>query len=385
ELEAASSARPEPVANETDLAMLLCTSGSTGAPKACTVPHRTAIRMGEIHLESLGLRSTDVLFSPFPLFHVDAAILTVVPALLLGACAAIGQGFNPSTFWDEVRTANATVVDFMGDSLNLLANQPATAGDLENPLRLVWGAHVSDLALGAEFERRFELRLISNYGLTDAAIVAYQPLDQPARLGAAGMPVHPYDVRIFDEFDDELGAGEVGEIVVRSLEPWAMTTGYYGMPAATAARSRNLWFHTGDLGELDEDGYLHVRGRKSDEAGGQGAGVLLSDVEDVVASHPGVVESAAVRVATGATQGVKICVVPRAGVSLAADDIWAHCDAHLGAERTPRYLEIVAALPKTPTHKVEKSRLERGWLTPATVDRANASGQDLAPAPERSE
>ncbi|MFT3863808.1 MAG: AMP-binding protein [Solirubrobacterales bacterium] len=379
ELESFAGERPRATIGGSDLAMLLTTSGSTGTPKACELPHRTALRIAETHVEALSLRSTDVLFCPFPLFHIDASLLTVVPALLLGACAAIGSGFDAEAFWEEAEEAGATIIDLLGDSLASLSRLPPLASDSTNGVRLAWGAYLADPALADEFERRFDLRMAGGmYGLTDVAIVAYQPLDEPQRAGSAGKPVRSFDLRIFDEFDEEVPSGEVGEVVVRPTEPWAMSTGYYSMPEATLEGSRNLWRHTGDLGHLDADGYLYIRGRKAHETGRESGSASLLAIEDTVGAHPEVVEAAAFRVGEDADAEVKVCVVPVAGSALDPTVIWAFCEEKLAADGIPRYLELLPALPKTPTRKVEKYELQRDWLTPGTVDRRSRRIRDFS-------
>ncbi len=173
-----------------------------------------------------------MLYCPFPLFHLDAAMLTVMPALVLGTTAAIGERFSASGFWHEVRRFGATVFDFMGATLTMLHEQPARPDDGDNPARLGWGVPVPDFA--PEFEARFGVQLVELYGSTDAGIPVYQPLDEPRRPGSCGKPIAAYDVELHDESGTPVPVGETGEIVVRPNEPCLMSDGYFGMAEAIA-------------------------------------------------------------------------------------------------------------------------------------------------------
>ena len=182
-----SPATPAPITSMhivTDPAMVMFTSGTTGPSKGCVLSHRYAVRQAQLMIDNLGLRSDDVLYCPFPMFHIDATIMTIVPAMLLGTTAAIGERFSASGFWDEIRSAGATVFDFMGATLTMLHKRPPAPGDRDNPARLGWGVPVPEFA--AEFEDRFGLTLTELYGSTDAGIPIYHPVDEPRRQGSCG-------------------------------------------------------------------------------------------------------------------------------------------------------------------------------------------------------
>jgi crotonobetaine/carnitine-CoA ligase len=359
---------PHHVGHDTGPAMLVFTSGTTGRSKACTLSHRYAVRHAELIARHLRFTPDDVLYSPFPLFHVDAAVFTVMPALVLGATAAIGERFRTAEFWREVRAFGATVFDFMGATLAMLWKQPPAPDDADNPVRLAWGVPMPEFADG--FEQRFGLTLVEVYGLTDTGIPIYSPCDQPRRPGACGRAVAPFTVRIVDADDDEVPDGEVGELVVRSDEPAIITDGYFNDPTATLAATRNLWFHTGDLAWRDPDGFFHFVGRKKDVIRRRGENISAFEVEEIVGGHPGVLECAAFGVRSELTEeDVKVCVVRRPGTALAADDLVRYCEGRMSRHMVPRYVEFVDVLPRTPTEKVEKYRLKEQGITAATWDR----------------
>ncbi len=365
-----TSSGPAPSAGhgERDRALVLFTSGTTGRSKGCVLSHRYAVRQAELMVQHLKLRADDVLYSPFPLFHLDAAVFTVMPALVLGTTAAIGVRFSASGFWAEVRAFGATVFDFMGATLTILHKRPAARDDAVNPARLGWGVPLPEFA--PDFERRFDLRLVECYGSTDVGVPIYTQPDQPRRPGSCGQPIEAYQVRLVDTEDREVAVGEVGEIVVRPNEPSLISDGYLGMPEETVRATRNLWFHTGDLARRDADGFVYFVGRRKDVIRRRGENISAFEVEEVIELHPDVLEAAAFGVQSELTeQEVMIAVVPRPGHSVLPADLVSFCQPRMGRHMIPRYVEVVDALPKTPTEKVEKYRLVERGVGPTTWDR----------------
>ena len=171
--------RPE--SDELDPAVMLFTSGSTGVPKACVLSRRYVVRAGELHVKYLGLREDDVLFTPFPLFHIDAATLTVSAAIAAGATAALSKRFSASRFWDEVRASGATVFNFMGATANILWKRPPSEQDTHHAVRMAWGVPMPACEPG--WQARFGFPLVEVYGLTDAGVPAYQDIHRPRVAG----------------------------------------------------------------------------------------------------------------------------------------------------------------------------------------------------------
>ena len=349
-------------------ATLLFTSGTTGPAKACALSHRYLLRQGQLHAKHLELRAGDVLYCPFPLFHVDAATLTVSAALAVRATAALGPRFSASGFWDEIRAVRATVFNFMGATLTMVWKRPPTPADRDHRVRLAWGVPMPEWQAG--FEARFGIPLRQVYGLTDAGIPVYDPVavDQQ-RAGRAGRVVEEYQIAIDESQRREGDPPGVGEILVRGREPGLVMNGYYGDDQATAATVVDGWVRTGDLGELDEDGYLAFHGRLSDSIRRRGQNISAFEVEELVTSHPDVVEAAAIGVPSDLTEeDVLVCVVRRAGSSLDADALATHCVAHGPRHLAPRYVRFLTELPKTPTEKVQKTALRTEAVTSDTRD-----------------
>jgi crotonobetaine/carnitine-CoA ligase len=346
-------------------ALVLFTSGTTGRSKGCLLSHRFAVRQAELMVRNFGLRADDVLYCPFPLFHLDATVMTVMPALVLGAVAAIGERFSASGFWPEVRAMGATVFDFMGATLTILHKRQSEVDDGDHRVRLGWGVPMPDFA--AEFEDRFRVKLVEAYGSTDVGVPIYSDPALPRRPGSCGRPIPEYDVRIVDASDRPVPVGGVGEIVVRPNEPGLINDGYLGMPAESLAARRNLWFHTGDLARQDADGYVYFVGRLSDSIRRRGENISAFEVEEVVAAHPDILEAAAYGVPSDLTEeDVMVAVVPRPGRTVDPAALVAWCADRMARHMVPSYVDVVAALPKTPTEKVEKHALKARGVTPTT-------------------
>jgi carnitine-CoA ligase len=351
-----------------DTAALLFTSGTTGRSKACQLSHQYFIEQATILLRDFELRPDDVLYCPFPLFHADATALTTVPALLLGATAAIAPRFSASRFWYEVRAHGATVFDFMGATLSILHKAPPREDDADNPVRLAWGVPVPDWV--EDFERRFDVKVVELYGSVEASIPITQPLHVPRVAGSCGRVTEGFEVQIHDELDRPVPPGAPGELVIRPQKPSVILDGYFGMPEATAEAFRNLWFHSGDVAKIDADGNVFFVGRKKEAIRRRGENISAFEVEEGILLHPDVLEAAAIGVPSELTEEeVKVCVVRRPGSTLGYDELVEHCQRTLARFQVPRFLEWVDRLPKTPTGKVSKYPLREMPFTSRTWDR----------------
>lgn len=355
-----------------DPAMFLFTSGTTGRSKACMLSHRYVLRHAALMSRSLGFTEDEVSYSAFPLFYIDATVYTVGSSLLLGATAAIGERFSASGFWDDIRHFGATNFDFVGATLAFLSDQPPSPADRQHSVRLAWGIPLPPNA--REFEERFGLKLIDGYGLTEAGVPIWRPLEGVVPVGSSGrVATDMFDVRVVDESDAEAPAGTVGEIVIRPLEPCLIFDGYFGMPEVTLEMFRNLWLHTGDLGHFDRDGFFYFDGRKKDVIRRRGQNISAFEIEEVVNAHPAVFESAAFGVKSSVSEEeVKVCVLLNQGAAVRPEELGTFCEARLAGFMVPRYIEIVPQLPRTITDKVDKAPLRAAGVGPATWDRESS-------------
>lgn len=348
----------EPV-RSSELVLIAYTSGTTGPSKGSMLSHAAALTYGTSAAEAQGYRASDVFYVCLPLFHNNALLAASGAALVCGASVALSRRFSVSRFWQEIRDSKATITNFLGAMSSFLWSQPPSPGDTDHCLRLVSMAPTPKYA--AEFERRFGLRAMNNYGLSDYGMVtSFTEWDSREKLGSIGRPRSGVQLRIVDDEDYELPPGETGEIVLRFEEPWRGTLGYYKMPEATLASRRNLWFHTGDRGMCDADGYLWFVDRKKDCIRRRGENISAFEVEQIIATHPDVAAAAVFPVATSTNdEEVAAVIVPRPGVRTDPVALVEHCARNMAYFMVPRYVQLVDSLPTTMSQKVEKFRLRQ--------------------------
>jgi crotonobetaine/carnitine-CoA ligase len=346
---------------------IIYTSGTTGLPKGALGPHNFWIVCAEKMLEYRDGGKEDIFYTFMPLYHFNAQCLTTVTTLVAEAQMVLADRFSASRFWDDTRRYGATQFNYLGGVIPILVKQPAKPNDLDNPIRIALGGGCPG-AVMEEAEKRFGMKCLEGYGMTEIGIPIHVRLND-RRPGSCGKPMDIYEIKLFDDQDNEVPIGEIGEIVFRPREPFVMMLGYYNMPDKTAESLQNLWFHTGDLAKKDADGYFYFVDRKKDALRRRGENISSFEVERAVNSHPNVLESAAVAVPSEIGEDeVKICVVLKPGAGLSAEELIRHCNDRMPYFAVPRYVEFMESLPKTPTDRVEKYKLKQAGITPNTWD-----------------
>ena len=363
-----SGAEPDPVQIQfADPVMVLFTSGTTGPSKAVEWSHRYALHYSAEYIEHWELVEEDVLYTAYPLFHVDAAVSTFLTALHRGASAVVMPKFSVSRFWSDIGEHGVTITTFMGAVSVFLFNQPRQPDDADNPLRLVLMGPVPDF--WREFEQRFDLKVVAGFGTTEACFFCWPDLTRPHIDDTYGRPCEHYEVRIGNDFDELQPAGVSGEVLLRPRSPYTIMIGYYKKPVATTDAWRNLWYHTGDLGYLDADGYLHFIGRKKDAIRRRGENISAYEVEEVLNQHPDIIDCAVIGVPSEYTEEeVKAIVVLRNARAVNAIGIVEWARGRLPRYALPRFVEFTDELPTTETGKLQKTFLKNGWRNPSTFD-----------------
>lgn len=364
----ASPAKLEPW----DLIGILYTSGTTGLSKGVRVTHAHAYGYATPALFDVA-RPDEVTMVTLPLFHIGGQWAGVYKSLIGGASAVVLPRFSATAFWDEVRRYGCTNTMLLGAMANFLWRQPPSERDRDHPLRRVMMVPV--IAQLEAFTRRFGIEAVATgYGLTEGSTILRAPMGT-AEPGLAGWLRPDFEARLVDENDLEVAEGEVGELVVRTRDPWSVMDGYHAMPEATIAAWRNQWLHTGDAFRKDASGRWFFLDRLKDAVRRRGENVSSFEVESQINEHPAVLESAVVAVRSDATEDeIKACVVLRPGQWVDAESLLAFLDERLPYFMVPRYLEFMEALPKTPTEKVRKQELRARGLTPQTHDRPPRRG-----------
>jgi carnitine-CoA ligase len=343
---------------------MMYTSGTTGPPKGVvaakydTTPLLTLLRAS-------GVRPGETMYTPLPLYHGNALLVSATGAMVLDAKLALAPRFSASRLWDDCRRYEAAEFNTLGGMISILLKQPPGPGDRDHQVRVVLSAGCPP-DRWEEFQRRFGVRLIEWFGMVDSPGILLNDAGRVGSMGRSG--VAGVEFRVVGEDDQPLGARQAGELVFR--HPAGPTTYYENLPEATERAYRGGWFHSGDLAEYDEDGFFYYRGRKKESIRRLGENISAWEVETVVNSHPAVLESAAHAVTSELGEDeVKIAVVAQPGEQPKPEEILDYCRGKMARYAIPRYVEFVPSLPKTETHRVQYAALKERGITPGTWDR----------------
>ena len=366
---------PLPCAEDTFCIMY--TSGTSGPAKGVLMPHAHCTLYGIGEIEALQLNDDDRFYIVLPLFHANGLLMQLAATLLAGIPAIVRGRFSASAWLDDIRAHAVTATNMLGALGAFVTAQPPSPRDREHRLRVVCNAPNAPVH-DAAFRERFGVRdVVSAFGMTEVNIPVWGRLGEP-RPGAAGWVFERcFELIVADpETDRELPRGQVGEMLVRPRVPFGFMQGYHAMPEKTVEAWRNLWFHTGDAALMDETGLVTFVDRLKDCIRRRGENISASEVEAVVARLRGVAEVAAFAVPStlpGGEDEVMLAIVPAAGVTLDARTVLAQADAELPRFARPRYLQIVTALPKTATGKVQRAVLRKAGIGAAFDREAGAS------------
>jgi len=347
---------------------ILYTSGTTGPSKGVVLPHKYVINLSISNANQLGYTENDVLYACLPLFHGNAQMMSILAAMAANASVVLVKRFSVSRFWEETDEYGATATNLPGSVISMLLKQDPSEKDVHHSLRQVFTAGTPKAAW-EEFEQRFQVRIYEGYGSTECGMILMNTVSN-RKVGTIGKPAKGYQVTIVDEADNQLLTGQVGEIVTRPEEPYCMMKWYYKQPDKTLEAYQNLWFHSGDYGYQDEEGFFYFVDRKKDVIRRRGENISSFEVERSVNTHPKVLESAAVAVPDPLGEyELKVVVVPRLNASLTPEELIAHCEERMANFMVPRYVELRGSLPKTPTDRVEKYKLRQEGVNNQTWDR----------------
>lgn len=352
-------AAPDPDA----VALLMYTSGTTGAAKGVVYRYRDSNTKRLRLLSHLLYEPDEVLFTCLPLFHANALLLTTVMALDMGASLALSRRFSASRFWSEAGQLGATTFNALGAMIPILLKQPPSPADRAHGVRMVVSAACPTEAW-RPFESRFGVRLVEAYGAVDGGGFITMNLGN-APVGSIGKPLGG-KYRLVDESGRDAAPGEPGEL-------WVWTgkreVQYYRDEKATGDKNRDGWLRTGDLLQRDADGNLYFVGRRSDSMRRRGENVSAHEVESVIGQHPDVLECAAFGVPSELGEDdIMAVVVPIDGRQIDPAELRRFLEPRLAKHAWPRYIEVSSELPKTGTHRVQKGELRRRGVTPSTWD-----------------
>ena len=348
-----------------DTAVILYTSGTTGQPKGAELTHLNMVVNAMVSAElcaashdGSGRHATAI---TLPLFHATAQTAQMLAYFHLGGTLVLLPRFEPAslltamtseriTHWIGVPTMYWTVLKYAREQRIDVSRTAAT-------LRLaVSGGAPMPVELMSDFEKTFGIRIIEGYGLSETSPVAsFNHLDKPSKPGTVGQPLFAVDIMIVNDKDEPVETGQPGEVVIRGHN---VMKGYYKQPAATAEVMRNGWFHTGDIGVLDADGYLSIVDRIKDMILRGGLNVYPRELEEVMLTHPAVSLVAVVGVPDERLgEEVKAFVVKKPGADVTEDALRAWCKEQFAAYKYPRLIEFRTELPTSATGKILKREL----------------------------
>jgi crotonobetaine/carnitine-CoA ligase len=353
-----------------DTVAILYTSGTTGPSKGVCCPQAQLFWWGVYSARALGIREGDVLFTTLPLFHTNA-LNAFYQALLNGCTYVLEPKFSASGFWAAARRHNATVGYLLGAMAVMLLSQPASPDDTAHRVRVALGGGVPG-QFHAPFLARFGVPLVDGYGSTETNFVFASaiPSDRP---GTMGHLVEGAEARIVDENDAPLPDGEAGELLLRSTEPFAFATGYFGMPEKTVEAWQNLWFHSGDRVVRDPDGHYRFIDRMKDSIRRRGENVSSWEVEQQLLKHPAIAACAVYPLPSELGEDeVAAALQLEPGQSLEPVDVVRHCEGQLAHFAIPRFVRFVGDMPLTENGKIKKIALRAAGKTPDTWDREAA-------------
>lgn len=364
-----------PAARMSDVASVIYTSGTTGPAKGIMMPHAQVCALAKQSIDGLRLGENDIFYCFHPLFHMAGKFMAVFAMLMAGGRIVLDRTFKGELWVDRVRSCGATVGLAHGPMIEMIYAQPERPEDHQHSVKRLLAAPFPK-AIAERFEARFNLRGIEVWGMTEINIGTWRPYDEPLRPGSCGRASDEWvELRIVDSVTDvELPTGVAGELVIRPKKPFAFMRGYIGMPEKTVEAWQNLWFHTGDIGYRDDDGYYYFVDRLGDRIRRRAENISSYDIEAAAAAHPAIAEVAAVGVASEfeSDDDIKLCLVPVVGTNVDPLDMLRHLAGALPHYMVPRYIEIMPALPRTPTNKVKKAELRMNGITPQTWDRKAA-------------
>jgi long-chain acyl-CoA synthetase len=342
-------------------AIIIYTSGTTGKPKGCLLTHGNVIANARQITSWLGFTERDRLLTIMPLFHMNAVSVTTMSALYAGGSTVVSPKFSASRFWQIISDYEITSFGSVATMLSmLLSTYPdgVPAGLKTDQLRFAMcGSAPVPAEVLKRFEETFNCLVIEGYGLSESTCRStFNPPDQRRRPGSCGLPIGN-EMSVVDEEDREVPEGELGEIVLRGEN---ILKGYYKNDAANDAAFRNGWFHTGDIGYRDADGFFYIVDRKSDMIIRGGENIYPREIDEVLYQHPDVAAAAVVGVPDSLYgEEVAAVIVLKPGAKTSEQEVIDYCKGQLADFKCPKTVHFVEDIPKGPTGKLLKRELAR--------------------------
>ena len=338
-------------------AACLYTSGTTGQPKGAMLSHHNLIFDTQKTIEHLKVDDSDRYIVVLPMFHAFAETVCMLMPLFLGAEIVIIDRFMPEKVLKTIQEKNVSFFAGVPTMYSALLNvKNKNDYDLSNLNLCISGGAAMPQQTMEDFEETFNVKILEGNGPTEASPVAYvNPVDGETKSGSVGLPIPETKVKIVDEEDNELPRNEIGEIIVKGDH---IMKGYYKMPEETEKTLRGGWLHTGDLGKMDEDGYVYIVDRKKDMINVGGMNVYPREIEEQLYKHPKIREAAVVATKDELRGEIpKAVIVLKDGESAKAREIQKYCMQYFANYKVPKLVDFIDELPKNATGKIDKKSL----------------------------
>tara|TARA_Y100001970_G_scaffold224528_1_gene276794 strand:+ start:44915 stop:46609 length:1695 start_codon:yes stop_codon:yes gene_type:complete len=359
-----------------DHARLMYTSGTTGKSKGVVRPCAADYSSAQNYSSIMDLTKEDTVFTCLPLFHSNAMVMGVYPAMISGCKVIVEEKYSASKFWQWMKDFEVTKFNLVGVMSYFMWNAPVVSEEKNHKVKLVLGSPAPHDII-EEFMDRFNIKFTEGYGLTEVGQCTFTRPGEPFRVGSCGKESPGYEIKIVNpETDEELPRNTPGELVLRPRIPNICLHYYYKMPEKTVSDFRNLWFHTGDLCRMDEDGYIFFMDRVKDYIRRRGENISSFEVENLISTHPNIEESAAIAVKLD-EQGrhsedeLMIVIVLKDGLTLDPIELIEYLEPIMPKFMIPRFVRFRDSLPKTPTNRVQKIKLREEGVTNDTWDSLN--------------
>ena len=368
-----SDSEPEVEVTHLDHARLMYTSGTTGKSKGVVRPCAADYSSAQNYASIMDINPDDTVFTCLPLFHSNAMVMGVYPAMIRGAKVVVEEKYSASKFWKWMKDFEVTKFNLVGVMSYFMWNAPVVPEEKEHKVKLVLGSPAPHDII-EPFMERFNILFMEGYGLTEVGQCTFMRPGDPFRVGSCGKESPGYEIKIVNpETDEELPRNTPGELVLRPRIPNICLHYYYKMPEKTVSDFRNLWFHTGDLCRMDEDGYIFFMDRVKDYIRRRGENISSFEVENLISTHPNIEESAAIAVKLD-EQGrhsedeLMIVIVLKEGKDLNPNELIEFLKPIMPKFMIPRFVRFRDSLPKTPTNRVQKVKLREEGITKDTWD-----------------
>lgn len=345
-----------------DHASMIYTSGTTGHPKGVILTHANIMYNSYVAPRYIDLNPEDKALCIMPLFHVNAQIASMMATMQAGASVVLEEMFKPRSFIQTLKKFQCTTFSGVPTIYNYLNEMKEAEGEDLSFLKVcICGAAPMPVEVFHKFEEKFKAKIIEGYGLSEGTCVSsLNPFNGVRKIGSIGLPIDGQKMAIWDNSDNPLPDGDIGEIMISGPN---MMVGYYKNDADNEKTFVKGWLRTGDLGYRDKDGYYFIVGRKKEMIISGGENIYPKELEEVLYKHDDILDCAIVGI-PDKTYGevVGAFILPKAGATLSEKDIKAYLRPKVAGYKFPKIIEIVTELPKTATGKIQKNKIVEEYV-----------------------